>query len=322
MRPLRFLALMPVLLAGGTAQAGMLNLSQMMGGANVYTSHDFTSTGSDVEGALVAGGNVTLKNYSVNALNRDAFGAAGYALVAGGNLTLNGGSINNGPAYVGGTTTMTSAARPATSATNPVDFAAAQAYYTNLSTALTKAGATGTAASQWGGVKLTGSGRGGVDVFNVSGSLFQTSTWWQLQDLVPGETLVFNVSGKAGTFNNGNFGFDALSGYNVLFNFYEASTVNVNSVIGSILAPYATVQGGNGVVRGNVIADAWIANTQIDADHYFKPVDVAGLVPASNTVKPAASTVPEPGSIALVLGGLAVAGLVRRRGGRRAAKGM
>jgi choice-of-anchor A domain-containing protein len=316
MSSLRLFALVPALLAGSAAQAGMLNLSQMMGGANVMTFHDFTSTGSDVEGALVAGGNVTLKSYSVNALNRDAFGAAGYALVAGGNLTLNNGSINNGLAYVGGTTTLTSAARPAMSATNPVDFAAAQAYYTNLSTALTKAGATGNAASQWGGVKLTGSGKGGVDVFNVSSSLFQSSTWWQLQDLIPGETLVFNVSGKAGGFNNGNFGFDALSGYNVLFNFYEANTVNVNSVIGSILAPYATVQGGNGVVRGNVIADAWMANTQIDADHYFKPVEIAGLALAAAPVKAAASKVPEPGSIALVLGGLAMAGMVRRRGRR------
>jgi choice-of-anchor A domain-containing protein len=302
------------LFACGGAQAGLLNLSQMTGGANVYAFRDFTSAGSDVEGALLAGGNVKLNSYSVNALNRDAFGASGYALVAGGDLTLTSGSINQGLAYVGGKTTLVSAAAPAMSESKPVDFGAAQAYYTNLSTALTKTGVTGSATGQWGGVKLTGSGKGGVDVFNVSSSLFQSSTWWQLQDLMPGETLVFNVSGKAGGFNNGNFGFDALSGYNVLFNFYEATTVNVNSVIGSILAPYATVQGGNGVVRGNVIADAWMANTQIDADHYFKPVEVAGLAVAGAPVKAAASKVPEPGSIALVLGGLALAGMVRRRG--------
>jgi choice-of-anchor A domain-containing protein len=313
MPALRPLAVLLATLCGASAHAGVLNLSQMSGGANVLTFHDFSATGSDVEGALVAGGNVSLSNYSVNALDKDAFGAMGYALVAGGDLTLKSGSINKGTVYVGGKTTLTSAASPVTTTAKPIDFSAVQTYYTSLSTALTKTGATGSAMEQWGGIKLTGNGKGGVDVFNVSSSLFQSSTWWQLQDLVPGETLVFNVSGKAGTFNNGNIGFDTLSSYNVLFNFYEATTVNVTSVIGSILAPYATVQGGGGVIHGNVIADAWMANTQVDADHGFKAVEIAGLKLDDNKVKSAASTVPEPGSIALLLGGLAAAAAVSRR---------
>jgi len=299
--------------AASAAQAGTLNLNGLSGGANVFTFGDFSSSGSDVEGALVAGGNVTLSGYSVNALDRDAYGNPGYALVAGGKLTLDSGSINNGLAYVGGKLTLSSAAQPPLSSTRPVDFAQAQAQYTSMSTALAKVGATGTAAAQWGGIKLAGSGKGGVDVFNVSSDLFAGSTWWQLQDLVPGETLVFNVAGKAGSFNNGNIGFQPLDGYNVLFNFYEATTVNVNSVIGSILAPLATVQGGSGVVHGNVIASAWAASTQIDADHTFKTVDIAGLDLGTPTVKGTSGTVPEPGSIALLLGGIVAAAVARRR---------
>jgi choice-of-anchor A domain-containing protein len=125
---LRHLVLALATLGAGSAQAAVLNLMAPVGGANLYAIHDFTATSSDVEGALVAGGNVTMSGYSVNANDKDAFGTDGYALVAGGNLTLTGGSINNGKAYVGGTSSLTWAAPPQTTTANPVDFAAAGAH--------------------------------------------------------------------------------------------------------------------------------------------------------------------------------------------------
>ena len=306
------IALAVAILGAGSAHATVLNLMAPVGGANLYAIHDFSSSSSDVEGAVVAGGNVTISSYSINHNDKDAFGKDGYALVAGGNLSLKGGSIENGKAYVGGTSSLTWAAAPQAATSNPVDFKAASTYYKGVADALSELDATGAVTRLWSGVQVTGSGKGGVDIFNVSSDIFANSSSWTLEQLVPGETLVFNVSGGAGTFNNGGISFQPLAGYNVLFNFYEAKTVDVRGVIGSVLAPYATQTANWGVINGNVIVDTWSSTVQVNANHYFNPVDIAGLkVGAGGDA--ASARVPEPGSIALVLAGLAAAGVARRK---------
>jgi choice-of-anchor A domain-containing protein len=325
----RFLPILPLLSAawGGAAQASVLSLTAPVGGANVYAIHDFTSTSSDVQGAIVAGGNVTLSNYSVNALNKDAFGSKDVALVAGGNLKLSSGSINNGVVYVGGTTSLSSAAPLKAAGGNPVDFNAAESYYKTLATALDQLDPTGSVSKLWSGVKLTGSGKGGVDVFDVSSEMLRTSSSWTLEQLVPGQTLIFNIGGTSGTFNGGGISFEPLAGYNVLFNFYEATSVNVKGVIGSVLAPYATVSENWGAVNGNVIVDTWNSTVQINAGHDFAAVEVPGLnlggkpgngQSGAPIEPPADSTaqVPEPGSMALLVAGALAALLTAARRGR------
>lgn len=306
------LALAIAVLGSGSAHATVLDLMAPVGGANLYAIHDFTAPSSDVEGAVVAGGNVTVSSYSINHNGKNAFGKDGYALVAGGNLSLTGGSIENGKAYVGGTTGLTWAATPQMAATNPVDFNGATSYYKGVADALSDLDPTGAVTRLWSGVQVTGSGRGGVDIFNVSSDLFATSSSWTLDKLVPGETLVFNVSGNAGTFNNGGISFESLAGYNVLFNFYEAKTIDVRGVIGSVLAPYATQSANWGVINGNVVVDTWSSTVQVNSNHYFNPVDIAGLK-LEKGADAASAQVPEPGSIALVLAGLAAAGVARRK---------
>jgi len=313
---LRPFVLATAIVACGSANATVLDLMAPAGGANLYAVHDFTAPSSDVEGAVVAGGNVTIASYSINHNNKDAFakdGKDGYALVAGGNLTLNGGAIENGKAYVGGTTKLTSAATPPMSATNPVDFKAATGYYTSVAGALSQLDATGAVGRLWSGVTVTGSGKGGIDIFNVSSDLFANSSSWTLDKLVPGETLIFNVSGGAGTFNNGGISFEPLRGYNVLFNFYEAKSIDVRGVIGSVLAPYATQTANWGVINGNVIVDSWSSTVQVNSNHYFNAVDIAGLKLGTTTTGQGAASVPEPGSIALLLAGLGAVGIARRR---------
>ena len=105
---IKFGVFLGMALASMGAQAGVIDLGAIMGGANVYTAGDFKAISSDVEGAIVSGGNVTIQNYAVNLKNKAAY--AGYSIVAGGNISLTSGSIHNGPVYAGGTVTMQSAA--------------------------------------------------------------------------------------------------------------------------------------------------------------------------------------------------------------------
>jgi len=295
---------------GGIAHAGVIDLTTAIGNANLYAIHNFSAPSSDVEGALVAGGNVTVSSYSINDKNAPAFGQ--YAAVVGGNLSVNGGSINHGGVYVGGSMTMTSAATPTALPTNPVDFGVTEQYYKTLAGTLAGLDATGSVASLWSGVKVTGSGTGGVDIFNVSADMFRTSSSWTLEKLTPQQTLIFNISGDIGTFNEGGISFEPLSAYNVLFNFYEAKNVNVRGVIGSVLAPYATVNVNSGVINGNVIVDTWNSTIQVNANHYFRPVDVPGFELPPDGGDPHGE-IPEPGSLALVLAGLCAAGVAYRR---------
>jgi choice-of-anchor A domain-containing protein len=298
-------------LATTGAHAGVLDIGSVMGGANVFTAGNFTANSSDVEGAIVSGGNVSIASYAVNQNGKAAYG--GYAVAAGGNLVLQNGAISNGKTYAGGTTTLSNAAQTPGTTISPVDFAVAAQQFKDIATGLSLVASTGTVTRQYSANKVTGSGKGGVDVFNVNADFFNGGDNWMLSGLSAGQALIFNISGKQGGFNGGNIGFEPLSGYNVLFNFYEAESINVRGIIGSVLAPYATVENGWGVINGQVVADTWNSSVQVNSNHYFKPVDVAGFELVKNTPP---AEVPEPGTLALMLAGAAgIAGVVvsRRR---------
>lgn len=296
-------------LATTGAHAGVLDIGSVMGGANVFTAGNFTANSSDVEGAIVSGGNVSIASYAVNQNGKAAYG--GYAVAAGGNLFLQNGAISNGKTYAGGTTTLSNAAQTPGTTISPVDFAVAAQQFKDIASGLSLVASTGTVTRQYSANKVTGSGKGGVDVFNVNADFFNGGDNWMLSGLSAGQTLIFNISGKQGGFNGGNIGFEPLSGYNVLFNFYEAESINVRGIIGSVLAPYATVENGWGVINGQVVADTWNSSVQVNSNHYFKPVDVAGFELVKNTPP---AEVPEPGTLALMLAGAAgIAGVVVSR---------
>jgi hypothetical protein len=83
-------------------------------------------------------------------------------------------------------------------------------------------------------------------------------------------------------------------------------------VIGSVLAPYATQTANWGVIDGNVIVDTWSSTVQVNSNHYFDAVDIAGLK-LDTGGDTASAHVPEPGSIALVLAGLVAVGVTSRK---------
>ncbi|MGH8855312.1 MAG: choice-of-anchor A family protein, partial [Telluria sp.] len=296
---------MTFLTAGG-AQAGLVDLGSKMGGANIYTLGNFSARSSDVEGALISGGNVNVSSYSINYNNQAAYGT--HAVIAKGDIKLSGGSIEHGKMYSGGTATLEYAATPERTAASPFDFADASAYYLNMSSDLAKVAGTGSVSTLWSGVVVSGSGKGGVDVFNVSADMFRSSSSWTLDKLIAGQTLIFNVSGENATFNDGGISFEPLRDYNVLFNFYDAKTLNVKGIIGSVLAPKASVTADWGVINGQVVVDTWNSTIQVNSNHYFAAREVAGY---AGGTPPA--NVPEPGTAMLLLAGAGLLAAGRRK---------
>ncbi len=290
----------------GSAQAAVLDLG--LHGANVFSFTDFKAPSSDVEGSIMAGRDVQLANYSVNANNVDAYGS--YSLIAGRNLKFTSGSIKNGDTFVGGQASLTQSVdvySKIKTGTAPVNMTALAGQLTATSTSLSKLSTTGTATEQWGGLNIAGSKKG-VEVIDIDAKTLSKVTYFNFSNLSAGSTLILNVSGDKGSFNGGYQGFE---NYNVLFNFYEATDLGIHTgLTGSILAPLASINGGSGVINGNVIVDSWSSSVQINANHFFKSVDVRGYV----------SAVPEPETYAMLLAGLGLVGFTARRRKQTAAR--
>lgn len=299
-----FVLVLSTVFAASAAQAGVLDLG--IGGANLYSLSNFSASGSDVEGGVLVAGNLTASNYSVNDKNKDAYvthGNTGYALVVGGNLNYSSGSIKNGNYFVGGSTTTSSVGlNTATKTTaSPVSFDSTSAQLKNTSASLANVASTGSSSVAYGGMTLKG-GTGNVQVFDLTSAALGSVNNFKFSNLHTNDTLILNISG---TNVNLSGGYGDFSKYNVLYNFYEAQTITLNGVglYGSVLAPLATMTGGNGQINGDVVVGNWASNIQVNASHSFNATNVAGYV----------SAVPEPETYAMLLAGLGLVGFMARR---------
>jgi choice-of-anchor A domain-containing protein len=107
---------------------------------------------------------------------------------------------------------------------------------------------SGALLGQIGGVEADYSDGGGTFNFNVP----------------IGSSVIINVDGVDVDFGHpGNFGFvcngqdcAANAATNILFNFYQATTLQTQTVFGSILAPLADITFTNGYIAGSVIANS------------------------------------------------------------------
>jgi choice-of-anchor A domain-containing protein len=294
-----FLFVLLLVAATGSAFATNVELG-VAGGYSAFIFNNFTGSNSDVTGSLAVGGNVSLTSYSVGKDN-----PSGTNLVAGGNLTLTYGTIN-GNVVLGGTSSITGANITGKIAqkdgTLPIDFSYMADYLTNESGLLAKTATTGTASMVYGGIALKGDGSSSVQVFNIDANDLYIANGWKEITAVPlGSTLVINVSGKSVT--PANVGMNALSGYNVLFNFYEAKDVSIISFTGNVLAPYASVTGVYGQINGTVIAKDWSGTTEF---HYVPFADTDTSAP-----------VPEPGTVIMLSSGLAGLAVLTKRTKRK-----
>lgn len=275
--------------------AAVLDLG-VAGKFNVFVFNDFTSSSSDVEGAVAAGGNFSANGYAVNELNK---AVAGNALVVGNNLNFSNGSVNNGNINVGGTVTTSGVGFSGSYVnTSPINFTNEKTYLTQVSSNLNQLSNTGTVGYQFSGMQLTASNSSTAQIFDIDGALFNSRNTTTFSGFSSGQTIILNISGNNLTFNGGtgtNFG---NNGFNVIYNFYQATALTTGSgAFGTILAPLANITGGFSAIDGNVIANSWNTNTQVNVRGQFVPTEIAGF-----SVTP----VPEPSTYAVLCMGLAV----------------
>lgn len=297
------------LVAAGTA--GASGISGDAAGYNVFIfgSGSFVSQNTDTMGNLAVGGDVSLQNYAV------AQGIAGNPaqnpnparLVVGGTLTAQNGGVGSnqqGAIYTDNTPTLTSftAGGGVQAQTLIANFGVDAALYQNSSSAWGAQAQNGSVSLMGSTLTLSGSVNG-LNVFNITGDQLTNSNTINIS-APTGATVLVNVSGGSAIFQNGSVFETGIDSSSVLYNFFEATSVNLagsKNPMGSILAPLAGVTGGYGALDGQLIAGSYIGNTQ------FNDVQFTGTLPAA---------VPLPAAAWLMLsslGGLITLGRKRRQ---------
>ncbi len=304
------LSMLAVLAAiSAPAAAGTIDLG-VASNYNAFIFGDYATNGNSTAGALAIGGNANINGHSIGNNKSNYYGA-----VIGGDLggTPWGGSAN-GNLWVGGTNNKGSnytSGHVDTSATAsaPVDFGAAKTYLTSLSGGLAAVHATGAydKPNNWTQT-LTGS-NSSVEFFSLNANDLISANF-SLNNIVSGATLIFNVAGSDVTLG---WPWQSFSNYNVLFNFYEASSVTLQNagITANILAVNATMY-GSGNLYGTVVANNW-NNAFTLGNGGFVTTETALFAGVT-------AAVPEPSSYALLVAGLAIIGLTATRRKRILAK--
>ena len=282
---------------------------------NLVTTGNVT-TNSDILGSAVVGGNFGGGNPTL-------FGGNGYSsapdlylygkLNTGLNLN-NGGSIyyagsvtspkvnfNSGGAFPKG---QHDATLP-----NPIG------YYTNpladLSTQLSDLTASaGTSVKN--GTFNAGSNKG-IVVFDITGTQLENDLRnSQISFVGTGVTsYIINVTGAGSFVEPSGTNWNAAAQRDALFNFEDATTVEVGNWKASVLAPDASVSILNGYLDGSLFAKSFLGGGELHNDGLFN-----GALPMTAAVATAA--VPEPSTWAMMFVGFGGLGFL---GWRRARKG-
>jgi choice-of-anchor A domain-containing protein len=233
-----------------------------LGGHNLFLLEDY-NLGTDVEGKVAAGGNITMNNFSVG--HRLPASDIAETLVAGGNLNLSNGGVW-GDAWHGGnytpSTTVTFVRGTASQGT-PIDFAAQGAALRGLSAQLASLTPNGTATIEtWGGLMLRGTDPD-VNVFQVSASTLSNTVLLSI-DAPASSLAVINISGGSATLRGGHQFIGGIDQQGVLFNFAEATSISASGygLWGTMLAPYAHVAFHNGSFDGGIYAKSMTGNAE------------------------------------------------------------
>lgn len=243
------------------------------------------TTPSDVEGAIVVGGDASAATIYNNPTSGTLAGFG--ALTVYGNTSGNSINIDNGgSAYVAGTKGApvnfngggSYIAAPSYSIT---DF---QTPLNGLSQSLSLLAATSYLPATGNNEVISATpGSDGIAVYNITAAQLSAIPSFQIM-LNGASTVVFNVSGNA-TYN-ANDESGTTGANNIIWNFYDATSVAINTQIGgTVLAPHANVSNGN-QIDGALVAASWTGSGELH-DYAFN-----GTLPSTN--------VPEPATLAIL----------------------
>ncbi|ATE63287.1 choice-of-anchor A family protein [Rhizorhabdus dicambivorans] len=257
--------------------------------------------------ALTVGGNAAMAG-SVN---------AGGGISVGGNISGNFNNNGNNAVNYGGTSTAFA---------NNTTFTDLGPSFTNtlisqkndIKASLTSLSSNLAALANTGGVTVGGDSNNqtinvtgsGLKVLNWSEAMFEGNQNQQLLVTLPSDaTLVINVAGTDIDFNR-NFNTFA-NDERVLFNFYEATTVDIGRQFsGSILGVFADITGGNsGNIDGTVIGNNVRQNANGEIHNNYFQGDLSSIGSGSSVV-----VAPEPSTWGLLILGFGlVGGMLRTR---------
>jgi choice-of-anchor A domain-containing protein len=241
---------------------------------NVIVFKDANPSDADSEGRMWVGGNLNINGqYPVNTTTLPEFAStcADWALVVGGNITGNpivpAGKVAYGGTFNGTFNGTFSGNCGIFHNGSVVDFTALEAKLTGYSAAF-KAYTTqnsdvvGTVTATGSQLVLTGTNKE-LNVFNITSTQLNSA---EIKFVVPNtSSIIVNISGTV--INWGAKGIVLPDGtgncksgtsswcHKILYNMYEATSVYMSSIAvqGSVLAPYATVDGGGGNIDGQLI---------------------------------------------------------------------
>ncbi|WP_207173489.1 choice-of-anchor A family protein [Halochromatium glycolicum] len=358
----RYLTVLAVLVLQAPALSAMPITLGDAGQFNALILGDMAAYRSDVEGRLAVAGDLQISDYSVGLLLDDSDGGRD-DLIVGGDAEISNSRIHHGNAVVGGNATIGtdqdghetvgfySDDDPHTlngsllEAESIIDFGSLANDLINRSVDWGALESTGETLTEWG--NLTFSGDGDLNIFTVSAELFSKGDKSITFDIPDASVALVNVFGEEVELFDTGFFHTALDGgnrqfpdntpdsrhdgalsNNILFNFVEATTLDLYSVgiKGSILAPHAATRFYNGHIDGNFIVGSFNAGSASQPGTGDQDWDAgqindyafSGFVPASS-----ATPIDEPSVDQLVLVGaclllLMLAGRSRPRKDARA----
>lgn len=324
-------------LVGQSISTGIAALKEW----NVVSFNNFSSS-NHVGGRMLVGGNLNVTNGVMamdgnNVNGNSAYGTS--AITVAGNANFSNANVNSAGVQVGGNLTGNfnnnggGAVQAGGTAQNQQNFQVQGnqgANFTNtivsqaadIKASLTSLSANLAALASTGGVTVGGDQNNqsisvsgtGLKVLNWSEAMFEGNQNQQLQVSVPsGATLVINVAGTQLDFNR-NYNFNSNGNMqNVLWNFYEATSVNIGRQFsGSMLGVFADINVGNsGNVDGGIYGKSVTQNANGEIHGVNFQGDLSSLAVASPTLAP------EPSTWGMLILGFGLVGFMmrtRRRG--------